>query len=418
MDHSLTRRGFLRIAGMSGVALLGTREAMSQTPDPAAKPADAAPPAAVSVPVAPRLEPKPIPTRPLGRTGVNIPILSLGGMFDTRSAQLYLRQTLAWGVSAWDTADCYENGNSEEGYGRYFQRNPDDRAKVFLTSKSDELEPKGMANLLQQSLKRLNTTYIDLYLLHGIKTADALTPEVRDWAKSMKAAGSIRHFGFSTHRNMEDLLGNAASLGWIDVVLTSVNYRLLNNRKMLSALDACHKAGVGIIGMKFKGGGPIHPSPEAEERLAAAFVGRGFTLDQAMLKALWEHPAIASVCASMTNFGTMREYVAAAFDRKTLEAGEFDALRRHALETRGSFCQACGACDAATQGAPVADAMRCLMYENAYGDGRRAREAFRSIPQDLRTRLVRNDWSAVQQCCPNGLPLGQLIADAVERFGV
>lgn len=406
MDDGLTRRGFLRIAGLSGAAILGAPAALAQAPDGTPAPA-----------TAPRLEPRHIPTRPLGRTGVSVPILALGGMFDTRSAQLYLRQTLAWGVSYWDTADCYENGNSEEGFGRYFQRSPDDRSKVFLATKSDTTDVKGMTDLLEQSLKRLNTTYIDFYMIHGLRQKGLLNAEVRDWATRMKAAGRIRLFGFSTHKYMEDLLEAAAASGWIDAVMTSVNYRLLGDRKMAAALSACQKAGVGVIGMKFKGGGPVRPSGEAEERMAAGFLKRGFTPDQAMLKALWEHPAIASVCASMTTFGMMQEYVAAALDRTSLAGEERDALLRYADETRGSFCRGCGACEEASGGAPVADAMRCLMYETAYGDVHRAREAFRTIPLPARARLLRADWSAAERACPHRLPIGRLVADAQTRLG-
>lgn len=405
MDHRLTRRGFLKVAGLTGATLLGAPAALAQAP---AVPAQGAPP----------LTPKPIPTRPLGRTGVNVPVLALGGMFDTRSAQLFLRQTLAWGVTHWDTADCYENGNSEEGFGRYFQRSPQDRARVFLVTKSDATDPAGMTTLLEQSLRRLSTTTIDLYLLHGIKDADVLTPAVKEWAARNKAEGRIRHFGFSCHKRMETLLNAAATLGWIDVVMTAVNYRLLADPKMSAALESCRGAGVGIIGMKFKGGGPITPSDDAEARMAAGFLKRGFTPEQAMLKALWEHPAIATVCARMTSFGTLQEYVAAAFDKTTLALDERDALHRFADQTRETFCRACGACEDASGGAPIADAMRCLMYENAYGDIHRAREAFRAIPVADRARLNHVDWTAAERACPHGLPIARLLDDAHRRLDV
>ncbi len=416
MEHRLTRRGFLKVAGLGGATLLGAGGALAQAPVPAPSP-PGPPPTDAAAPAAPRLAPRSIPTRPLGRTGVSVPILALGGMFDTRSAQLYLRQTLAWGVTHWDTADCYENGNSEEGFGRYFQRSPDDRAKVFLVSKSDSTEPAGMTALLEQSLKRLSTSYIDLYLLHGIRDAAVLTPEVKDWAARAKADGRIRHFGFSCHKRMDALLEAAASLGWIDVVMTAVNYRLLADAKMSAALEACRKAGVGVIGMKFKGGGPITPDDDAEARMAAGFLKRGFTPEQAMLKALWEHPAIATVCASMKSFGVLQEYVAAAFDKTTLAIDDRAALQRFATETHGTFCRACGACEAASGGAPVADAMRCLMYESAYGDAHRARDAFLALPQRQRARLDGSNWTDAELACPHGLPIGRLLADARSRFG-
>lgn len=408
MGRKVTRRGFLQAAGLTGAALLG---ACKGRPRPPPGPPPLQNPAAVAP-----LEPRPIPTRPLGRTGVQVPILALGGMFDTRSSQLHLRQTLAWGVSYWDTADCYENGNSEEGFGRYFERSPDERKKVFLVTKSDDRDPEGMSRLLEQSLGRLKTSHIDLYLLHGLSDPDDLTPEVREWAARMKQAGRIRLFGFSTHKNMDELLEAAASLGWIDAVMSAVNYRLLNDGAMLDGLEACRKAGVGVVGMKFRGGGPIPSDPDDEERLAASILARGFSPDQAMLKVLWEHSAIASVCASMNDHGTLKEYVAAALDTVPLAGGDREALLRHAEATRGTFCRACCACEAVSGGAPVADAMRSLMYESAYGDLHRAREAFAALPSDARQRLARADWSAAEGACPQGLPIGRLVADACLRL--
>ena len=51
-------------------------------------------------------------------------MLSLGGMFDIPSNQLLLKAALDWGVTYWDTADCYGGGKSETGIGQYFDRNP------------------------------------------------------------------------------------------------------------------------------------------------------------------------------------------------------------------------------------------------------------------------------------------------------
>ena len=62
-------------------------------------------------------------------------LYELGGMFDTINNQLLLRQAHAWGVTYWDTAEAYGNGLSEEGFGRYFSRNPGARKDIFLVTK-------------------------------------------------------------------------------------------------------------------------------------------------------------------------------------------------------------------------------------------------------------------------------------------
>jgi len=55
-----------------------------------------------------------VPQRPFGKTGANVSILSLGGMFNIASNQMLMKQAMNWGVTYWDTADCYQRG-SENG---------------------------------------------------------------------------------------------------------------------------------------------------------------------------------------------------------------------------------------------------------------------------------------------------------------
>ena len=135
-----TRRDFLKTAGAATVgSLLGATETVGKISDSSGK--------EISV----------VPTRPFGKTGVEVSILSLGGMFDIPSNQLVLKQSLKWGVTYWDTADCYEGGRSERGVGKFLAKYPDSRKKIFLVTKSDARDPRGMTRLLDRSLERMKT---------------------------------------------------------------------------------------------------------------------------------------------------------------------------------------------------------------------------------------------------------------------
>jgi hypothetical protein len=169
-----------------------------------------------------------VPTRPFGRTGANVPCLALGGMFDIPSNQILMHQALQWGVTYWDTADCYEGGISEKGIGAFLTRNPEARKKVFLVSKTDSQDPEGMTRLFNRSLERMNTTYIDLYFIHGISGIREMSTEMKSWAEGMKNSGRLRFFGFSTHSNMEECLLGTARLGWIDGIMMTYNYRIMH----------------------------------------------------------------------------------------------------------------------------------------------------------------------------------------------
>jgi hypothetical protein len=355
-----------------------------------------------------------VPTRPFGKTGANVSCLSLGGMFDIPSNQILMHQALQWGVTYWDTADCYEGGNSEKGIGAFFTRNPEARKKVFLVTKSDSRDPEGMTRLFNRSLERMNTTSIDLYFIHGISGIREMNGEMKTWAEKMKAAGKLRFFGFSTHSNMEDCLLGAAKLGWIDGIMMTYNYRLMNSDKMKQALDACTAAGIGLTAMKTQGGGQVRSDSETELKLAGRFLQRGFTDKQAKLKAVWENPKIASICSQMPNLTILMANVAAAVDKTGLSAEDKSLLERYACETASGYCAGCTRiCQTALAApVPVGEMMRYLMYYHEYGDRDRARALFAELPAETRSRLRQVDYSSAEERCPQKIAIGRLMREA------
>ena len=358
-----------------------------------------------------------VATRPFGKTGVNVSILSLGGMFDIASNQLLMKQALNWGVTYWDTADCYQRG-SERGIGKFFSRRPDAREKIFLVSKSDARDPDGMTRLLDRSLDRLKTDYIDLYFVHAVSDIDELDDRTKGWAEEAKSAGKIRFFGFSTHRNMEECMLKAAQLGWIDGIMMTYNYRLMHSDDMQRAVDACVEAGIGLTAMKTQGGGQVRTNSETELKLAGRFLKKGFTDGQAKLKAVWQNPQIASICSQMPNMTLLMSNVAAALDKTRLSSRDNELMQQYARETRSAYCTGCTViCEACVEGeAPIGDVMRYLMYCNSYDDHALASEGFHKIPEKIRRRLTRLDYSRAEKKCPQGLPIAKLMQEAKNKL--
>ncbi len=140
-----------------------------------------------------------VPTRPFGKTGVDVSILSLGGVLK-KSDQLMFRQAIKMGVTYWDTADSYGWGKNEKAIGKYFAKFPNDRKKVFLVTKAGTSDPQKLSERLNTSLQRMNTSYIDLYFIGFVKNvAKELTNEVKAWAEKTKSKGKIRFFGYSIY---------------------------------------------------------------------------------------------------------------------------------------------------------------------------------------------------------------------------
>ena len=394
---SYTRRDFLKAAGIAGVgSVAGQLNGLVNASETS----------------------ETIPTRPFGKTGVDVSILSLGGMFDIGSNHLMLRQAINWGVTYWDTAHSYGGGRSEEGVGKYFAKYPQDRKKIFLVTKSGAWTIKGMTRELNQSLERMQTDYIDLFFVHGISSISEMDEATRVWAEKAKTAGKIRFFGFSTHSNMEECLLEGANLDWIDGIMMTYNYRLMHSRDMQRAVDACVNVGIGLTAMKTQGGGQVRTNSETELELAGRFLKKGFTDGQAKLKAVWQNPQISSICSQMPNMSLLMSNVAAALDKTRLSARDNELLQLYAKETGSAYCAGCtDICESCLEAeVPIGDVMRYLMYSNSYNEDGLAAAEFKQIPQKIRKNLPRLDYSRAERKCPQGLPIAKLMQEAAKKF--
>jgi len=402
-EKNVSRRDFVKTLGVVSVgSLVGAGQALAQSNAPAATT-----PTPIKV--------VKVPTRPFGRTGVPVSMLALGGIFDIVSNQLVLKQALDWGVTYWDTAAGYNGGKSEGGIGMYLEKNPQARRDIFLVTKYDG---GGMIQALNQSLEKLKTDYIDMYFLHGLNNTSKLDDDTKAWVAKAKADKKIRFFGFSTHSNMESCLQEAAKLGWIDGIMLKYDFRLMQTDAMKAAMDAATKAGIGLTAMKTQNKSPIATETEADLKLGGHFIQRGFTQQQAKLKAVWENPQIASICSQMPNLTILQSNIAAALDKTSLTAADHCALREYAEATRSRHCAGCAQfCEAALgHQVPVGDVMRALMYHRSYGDQELARTVFRQLPEAVQRGLAGFDYAAAERACPHGLPIAQWMREAGELF--
>ncbi len=331
---------------------------------------------------------------------------------------LLLRQAFKWGVTYWDTANSYMGGKSEKGIGKYMEKYPENRKRIFLVTKSHAWTLKGLSRDLDLSLERMKTDYIDLFFVHSVRSASDLDDKTKVWAEKKKAQGKIRFFGFSTHRNMEACMLGASKLGWIDGIMMRYNYRKMHTDEMKRAVEACTKAGIGLTAMKTQGGGQVNTESDTELKLAGRFLQKGFTDAQAKLKAVWDNPDISSICSEMPNMTILMSNVAAAMDRTKLSIRDMGLLQQYAQETHSHYCAGCAnICESCIQGnVPVSDVMRCLMYARSYGNLQRGKIRFHKIPVITRRQMKLADYSLAEQRCPQQMPIGKLMREAVKEL--
>ncbi|MBU0996031.1 MAG: aldo/keto reductase [Proteobacteria bacterium] len=402
-----TRRCFLKTAGAAGLgSLLSAADDMS---DAFAAPSEIIQPEDT------------VPRRPFGKTGENVSILALGGYFDALNNQSLLKQAILSGVTYWESSFSCKGG--KEGYGVYLKHNPQDRKKIFLSAKTSSKDPVKMGQELDETLSVLNTSYIDYFVIHAVDNAEDLNADIRKWADQKKSEGKIKFFGFSTHQNMEDCIIRAAKFGWIDGIMTTYNYRLMNTDKMKMAVDACVKAGIGLSAIKSQAEltnpkATIGLESPTAMKLTAQFMKKGFTLQQAKLKAIWENPHIASICSLMPNMTILVSNVAAALDKTSLSTHDLNLLKRYSDETSSCYCSGCAnVCETAISGkVPISKVMRYLMYYHSYGDRDRARYLYNALPIQMRKDIANLDYFESEKKCPQKIAIGKFMRQAAKEL--
>ncbi|HCU20632.1 MAG TPA: aldo/keto reductase [Bacteroidales bacterium] len=204
-----------------------------------------------------------LPKRILGKTGVEVSVLVLGGVAgmgmkptnEFNPADL-ANAAIDEGITYLDTAPGYSNGQSELNYGVVMAKRRND---VFLASKTLSRTYDGTMREVEESLKRLQTDHYDLFQVHSVLEKEDVTL----WSKPdgmMKAFYKLRDekvtrfIGVTGHESA-DAMNRAIDMYDFDTILTTFNPvpRRLPFRE--SVLQNAIKKNMGIIAMKVMGGG-------------------------------------------------------------------------------------------------------------------------------------------------------------------
>jgi len=201
--------------------------------------------------------------RSLGRTGVQVSLLALGtGSFGTMTSEETARQimqtALNAGINYFDTGDSYAAGESERIIGR-FLKDSGQREQVFLTTKvfyptGDGPNDQGLSRYhimraCEDSLRRLQTDHIDLYITH--RSANLVIPidETLGALTDLIRQGKVGYIGCSTHpawQVMEALMASEMK-GYARYIAESPPYNLLDRRIENELVPLCQKYGLAIL---------------------------------------------------------------------------------------------------------------------------------------------------------------------------
>ena len=209
--------------------------------------------------------------RPLGRTGVQVSSLCLGcmmfgGKTSPEDAYAIIDRALDAGINFLDTANVYNRGRSEEATGAALKRNGK-RHRVVLATKAHgtmaEDDPNARGNSrrhiveqCEQSLRRLQTDYIDLYQIHRPQS-DIPVDETLRAMDDLIRAGKVRYIGTSTFAawQLVESLWVSKELGLNRFICEQPPYNLLDRRIERELLPMARTYGFATIPWSPLGGG-------------------------------------------------------------------------------------------------------------------------------------------------------------------
>jgi predicted aldo/keto reductase-like oxidoreductase len=357
-----------------------------------------------------------LPRRVLGKTGVEVTILNQGTVGEPASLNRLLRYAYKEGVRYFDTAEGYKN--AEGVFRQWFEAEPEVRKNIFLATKSHVPEPSQMLKKLELRLERLGTDYIDLLFFHGLSTKQTDWPksqEMKEAIETLKRTGKVKFVGFSTHDPMiAEQLQNAATGGFIDVIMLKFSPWLGKDEPLYKALDACHKANIGLVSMKQIGGQALKITAERVPSLEA----RKLSPAQGLLHAIWTDERFSSSCVTMRNTDQTNENTDAARRFEPLKLSELEELRDALLAAGPTMCPNCdGRCAlAAGTNARLGDLARFYTYYDDHGIRGWARDRYAELA-DHERQWSGADLAAAREACHNKLDFARILPEVDRLLG-
>jgi len=358
--------------------------------------------------------------RKFGNTGVEISTLGYGCMrlpenskegytVDDSLAIPMLRRAYELGVNYFDSAYYYLNGNSEIALGRAVKPFRD---KVYLSTKipvRDVKEPSDYRKILESSLKKLDTDYIDFYHFWSLNR-DSYDNVVKklgllDEALKAKKEGLIRHISFSFHGNPEDVKYIIDDSGIMESVL--LQYNLLD-QSYADAFAYAASKGLGTVAMGPVGGGRLSAPTELYKKVT----GKDSTATYEMaLRFVLGNQNICCALSGMRNISEVESNAAVMSSTEPFSAEE-NAKMAQAMEDLKKFsdlyCTGCKYCMPCVKEIDIPHAFYLYTLYNVYGLKDHAQSRYASYKEKhaesgLLTSCI--GCGACEKKCPQKLPI-------------
>ena len=335
---------------------------------------------------------------------------------------------LAHGVNYFDTAWGYHGGHSEEVLGAALARHP--RASFYLASKFPGYDVSNFGkheDIFEEQLQRAQVDHFDFYLLHNVcelnidRYLDDATFGTVSYFLAQRAAGRIKHLGFSVHGNFDTFLRFMNAYGdQMEFCQVQLNYEDWDFQKAKDKVAYLNERGLGIIVMEpLRGGNLVKPTDEERRALDALHPGRS-AVDWAF-RYVQSTPGVITTLSGMSSLDQLKENVEIFSNDERLSPEERAALEKIGYAKAHAKGVPCTACHYCTSHCPLElDIPRLLELYNEQLSKESgnfiAAMALKSMPEGKRPSACIACGSC-EVVCPQQIDIPDTLAEFAEMMG-
>jgi predicted aldo/keto reductase-like oxidoreductase len=333
-------------------------------------------------------KPAPLPKRTLGRTGIKVTALSMGGIGTNTDV---LRAGLDAGINFIHCAMGYGTlaATAEAIAGR--------RNQLFLGLKYERAGAVDW-DYLNRALRALGVDYVDVLFFPLNSPEQARNRAHLDFFTEVKKQKKARFIGITSHSNIPPTLQAAVEAGFWDVLMPSYVPALPERQALRPVLDQAEKKKLGVVAMKTIGG--VRPDATRQMR--------------AIIKEVLADSSVTTVCKGMTSYELLDTCLGAVAGppKGTRSA----SLREHLAAQQGQVCFLCGSCASCPRGVNCFDVVRAFDYYREHAGPEVARRMYALIPAHERGNAC-DDCGECDGKCPYGVNIARHVRAAHLMLG-
>ena len=361
----------------------------------------------------------------LGFGAMRFPTIKVDGQsrVDLALTEQMIDEAMARGVNYFDTAWPYHGGESERILGKLLKKYP--RESYYLADKftgHQIMDTYDVEGIFEEQLRRLDTDYFDFYLLHNVfanSMQTYLDPKhgILEYLLEQKARGRIKHLGFSTHADLDDLerfLDIAGEeMEFCQIQLNYLDWTLQRAKEKCELLSS---RGIPVWVMEPVRGGKLASLPEHAEAMLRE-IDETASSASFCFRWLMRIPEVTLVLSGMSNLEQVRDNLTTCESCGPLTDDEADVLYRIAEGMKHSVpCTHCGYCkDGCPKGLDI-PALISVYNEVSFSDSVNSAMRVEFLPDDKKPTACIS-CGKCSRICPQSIDIPTTLTALTARLG-